>query len=101
MRVENTRPYGIPLPPKEGNENVASRASKLPETATNSAGDLFELSSEQKVTQNVVAQVPDAADLPALTPERLAELRGKISTGYYLTPQAAEETAKALAEFHH
>ncbi len=100
MRVESTRPYGLPVQPKETTENSPNRALRVPERTTNASGDNFELSPEQLVTQSLLAADSEKPVGEALPPERLAEIRGRISTGYYLTPRAAEETAESITRFH-
>lgn len=100
MRVESQRPYGLPNLLQEAKEAGAEKASKAPEKAVNSSGDQFELSSEQKVTQDLLAVSRETDGAPGLTPERAADIRNRISSGYYLTPKAAEETAKSLTSFH-
>ncbi len=100
MRVESTRPYGLPVQTKETTENAPNRTQRGPERTTNASGDHFELSPEQLVTQSLLAADLGNSVGETLPSERLAEIRGKISTGYYLTPQAAEETAESITSFH-
>ncbi|MBK6766368.1 MAG: hypothetical protein IPG71_08645 [bacterium] len=100
MRIESSRPYGLPLQPSETKESAPERLSKVPERAGNAAGDQFELSEEHKVTRNVVGSGGDIASGTALSAERLTELRAKVNSGYYSTPKSAEETARAVADFH-
>ncbi len=100
MRVESQRPYGLPNLLQEAKEAGAEKASKTPEKAVNSSGDQFELSAEQKVTQDILAVSREATESASLTPERVAEIRNRVSSGYYLTPTAAEETVNALTGFH-
>lgn len=100
MRVESQRPYGLPNLLQEAKETAADKVSKAPEKAVNSSGDQFELSAEQKVTQDILAVSREAGNSSELTPQRAAEIKGKISSGYYLSSGAAEETAKALTSFH-
>lgn len=100
MRIESTRPYGLPLQPSETKENAPERLTKVPERAGNAAGDQFELSEEHKVTRGVVEAGQANASVGSLSPERVAEIRAKVQSGYYLTPVSAEETARAVADFH-
>ena len=100
MRVESQRPYGLPNLLQEAKEAGPEKVSKAPEKAVNSSGDQFELSAEQKVTQDLLSVSRETAGSSSLTPERAAEIRSRVSSGYYLTPKAAEETAEALTSFH-
>lgn len=100
MRVESPRPYGLPNLAQEVKESASEKPSKAPEKAVNAQGDQFELSPEQKVTQNMLALAFEASSGSELTPERIAEIRSRLSSGYYLTSGAAEATAEALTSFH-
>lgn len=100
MRIESPRPYGLPNLGPDAKETNAEKAPKLPERAVNLAGDQFELSSEQKVTQAALDTARSAARMEPLTPERLAEIRERLATGQYLTPRAADLTAEGLLDFH-
>lgn len=100
MRIEAQRPYGLPQLPQEANETAKDRISKAPESKVNAAGDEFQLSSKQAVTRSLVQEEMIAQTDGVLSPERAAEIRAKISSGHYLTQQAAEDTASAMFDFH-
>ena len=100
MRIEGQRPYGLPQLPQDPNEVAKDKAPKLPESKVNAAGDEFQLSSKQSVTRSLVQDELIAPAEEALSPERAADIRAKISSGYYLTPKAAEDTATAITGVH-
>lgn len=100
MRIESSRPYGLPVPNAEAKETAPDRLAKVPEKTANAAGDQFELSAEHKVTRDLVNIGSLQGGSSTLSPERVAEIRAKVAGGYYLTAIAAEETASAVADFH-
>jgi anti-sigma28 factor (negative regulator of flagellin synthesis) len=100
MRIEAQRPYGLPQLPQDANEASKDKAPKAPESKVNAAGDEFQLSSKQVVTRSLVQDELIAPADGALNPERTADIRAKISSGYYLSKEAAEVTASAITGFH-
>ena len=100
MRIESSRPYGLPVPPSEIKENAPERMTKVPDKTGNAAGDQFELSAEHRVTRDLINIGSPQPISSTLSPERVAEIRAKVTSGYYLTSQAAEATASAVADFH-
>lgn len=100
MRIEPKQPYNLPNSLQESKDAGAERAKLVPESAKNSAGDKFELSPEQRVTQSFIGDSYNLEQSTVLSPERAQEIAARVKSGYYLTPIAAEETAKALTQFH-
>lgn len=100
MRIESQRPYGLPNVNSEAKDQVNNRPGPAPEKTRNAAGDEFELSPKQMFTRSIVDAASGAGTTSEMSAERLAKLRANVSTGYYLTEGAAEETADAVANFH-
>lgn len=100
MRVESNRPYRLPGAPDEIKDNIPERSAKLPSSTVNLQGDQYELSAEQRVTQNLLSNVgKEKLDAP-LPPERLAAIHARLKSGHYLSDEAAELTSTALLSFH-
>jgi len=100
MKIEAQRPYGLPPLGQEVKENSPDKAQRAPERTVTIAGDQFELSKEQQVTQSALDSAVLNATDQGLAPERLSELRNRVATGQYLTPRAALLTAESLSSFH-
>lgn len=100
MRIESQKPYGLPNVPLDPKETANDRAERAPEKTTNTAGDEFQLSSKQIFTRSLVSEALLPSQNTELSPERTAEIKARVASGYYLTPGSAEETASALTSFH-
>ncbi len=100
MRIEAPKPYNLPGIPQDPKEAAKDRLLQVPTKTINAAGDEFQLSSKQQVTRSLVEDDQSAMETSGLSPERLAQIKARVSSGYYLTEGAAEETSSAITSFH-
>jgi hypothetical protein len=63
-------------------------------------GDSVELSINQDLAKVVETSTPLQAAVGTLSPERLAEIRSRIQSGFYSTAGGLNSTTDSLLNFH-
>ena len=67
--------------------------------ATSIHGDVIDLSATAQIAAAAPEQI-SAATAEQLSPERLAELRARVQSGYYSAPATVATTAARLQDFY-
>lgn len=95
MRIDDIRPEAMrPADVRPASSGESRSGAKKKETGRRSPRrDRVEISEEARA---LAAQLDGAA--PGLSPERIAEIQGKIQRGEYNTPAVAEHVARRLVD---
>lgn len=95
MKIDNLRP-GQYLPTGQEMPQATNDAAKGHKAPRTSAGDSVEISNNTILAREISTPDEIVAESPLLSPERLAEIRARVSRKFYDNPAALSESANNI-----
>lgn len=101
MKIQDVQ-YAIKgLDPKEARRTDLPKNRAAEGQSKSEDGDTLDLSLSARVSAFSAPEIAELADEPdALTPERAAEIRDRIESGYYTQPATTAAVAERLLSFY-